>query len=141
MISTDARRDAIRELLREQEVTSQSHLIDLLRGRGIDASQPILSRDLRALEVAKEAGVYRLAERVTKLDHLAMLLRGARPAGQNLVVVHCEPGAASAIARALEAEELPGLLGTVAGDDTVFVAVDGKRHAGSILGRIRSLVD
>ena len=124
MPSTDKRRRTILELIQEQPVRSQVELLVLLESRGIPATQPQLSRDLRALEVVKRDGVYRSSERVTPLDHLSSLLRDARAAGPHLVCVFTEPGAASAIARALEASEQEGLVGTVAGDDTIFCAFD-----------------
>ncbi len=139
-VTTEARRRAIREILEAEEVQSQAELLERLAERGFQATQPLLSRDLRALSVAKRGGVYRLTERVTRLEFLAPLLRSARPAGPNLVVIACEPGAASAVARALEAEGLPGLVGTVAGDDTIFAAVlnraDGEELKAHVLGLV-----
>lgn len=141
MPATEQRRKAIRGLIEEQEVESQARLLELLAARGIAATQPQLSRDLRALGVVKRAGRYHLAERVTHLASLAMLLRDARPAGPHLVVLSCEPGAASAVARGLEAEEPGGLVGTVAGDDTVFVAVESEEANGAVRALVQSLLE
>jgi len=141
MGTTAERRQAIRALLEEFEISSQSQLLEILEARGIATTQPALSRDLRALSVAKEGGVYRLGERVTKLDELSMLLRGARTAGDHLVVVRCEPGAASAIARAIEADQLDGVVGTVAGDDTVFLAVERKRAGAKLVEHLEGLME
>lgn len=129
----------IEDILEKQDVRSQSQLSEILAERGIETTQPMLSRDLRSLKVAKRDGCYQLysPERVTPLENLASLLRNAQLAGANLAVVQCEPGAASAVARALEAEDIRGVLGTVAGDDSIFVAVESK-VAG---GRIVDLVD
>lgn len=134
---TDLRRGAIRDLLQQQSVYSQVELLELLAGRGFPCSQPVLSRDLRALGVAKVAGAYQLVEeeRVTPLTALKSLLRATEPV-EHFVLVHCEPGAASAVARALEAEGLPGVAGTIAGDDTVLVAV----HTGADASRVRRRV-
>ncbi len=134
------RRLAIEEILTSKDVHSQSHLAELLADQGIETTQPMLSRDLRSLRVAKRDGIYQLysPERVTPLDKLAALLRNAVVAGANLVVVQCEPGAASAVARALEAEDLRGILGTVAGDDSIFVAVESKVAGGRIVDMIES---
>ena len=128
MPSTVARRQTIRHLLETTEISSQAQLIDLLAELGHKTTQPVLSRDLRSLNVAKRGGTYQLlpTERVTPLSRLQTLLRHARTAGENLVVIFCEPGAASAIARALEAEPPEGLVGTVAGDDTLFCAVESS---------------
>ena len=59
---------------------------------------------------------------------------------EHLVLVHCEPGAASAVARALEAEELPGLCGTIAGDDTVLVAVRSRADGDRVRRRVEDLL-
>jgi len=136
-VATD-RRAAIEALLRERAVHSQAELLELLLERGFDCSQPALSRDLRALGVAKVAGAYQLVEgeKVTPLTTLRSLLRAAHPV-EHLVLLRCEPGAASAVARALEAEELPGVAGTIAGDDTVLVAV----HSGADSARVRRRVE
>ena len=138
---TADRRAAIRELLQERAVHSQGELMALLEERGFGCSQPALSRDLRALGVAKVAGGYQLVEeeRVTPLTTLRSLLRGTEPV-EHLVLVHCEPGAASAVARALEGEEGLHMVGTVAGDDTVFVAVDSKKAGTEIRRRVQSLL-
>jgi transcriptional regulator of arginine metabolism len=135
------RRTAIRDLLRERTVHSQSELMALLEERGLACSQPALSRDLRALGVAKVGGSYQLVEeeRVTPLTALKSLLRGSEPV-EHLVLVHCEPGAASAVARALEAEELPGLAGTIAGDDTVIVAVRSRSDGAHVRRRVAELL-
>lgn len=136
-----ARRTLLATLLRESGAASQAELGAALRRRGVRASQPVLSRDLRALGAVKKDGAYRLAgeERVTPLDSLRPLLRSVREAG-NLVVILAEPGAASAIARALEAEQIEGVAGTLAGDDTVFVAVAHRRGARAVRERVAALL-
>lgn len=138
---TDLRRAAIRDLLQQQAVYSQGELLELLTGQGFPCSQPVLSRDLRALGVAKVGGAYQLVEeeRVTPLTTLKSLLRATEPV-EHLVLVHCEPGAASAVARALEAEELPGVAGTIAGDDTVLVAVHTSADATRVRRRVQELL-
>lgn len=142
MQSTDDRRRAIREILSQERVASQAELIEHLARVGYQTTQPVLSRDLRALKVAKRSGIYQLLEqeKITPLDALRSLLRGCVMAGDNLVVVRCEPGAASAIARALEADNLSGVIGAVAGDDTVFVAVAEPSQGRIICERVDSLL-
>lgn len=139
---SENRRDAIREILLAEKVADQKDLLRQLAGRGIRVTQPVVSRDLRALKAAKREGAYTLPEeeRVTPLTSLRSLLRGAKPAGSHLVVVRCEPGAASAVARALEAEALPGLVGTVAGDDTIFAAVSSETAGRKIRRRVLELL-
>lgn len=132
------RRQALATLVREGSFTKQVELSRALAELTGDAvSQPVLSRDLAHLGIAKVRGSYRFLdeERVTPLAKLASLLRGhARVDALRLVV--CEPGAASAVARALEAEELDGVLGSVAGDDTILVALDSEAAAQALEERL-----
>lgn len=136
------RRAAIREILLAGGAATQKELLRKLAQRGVRLTQPVASRDLRALGAVKQNGRYVLLEeaRVTPLEALRSLLRGAAVAGRNVVVVRCEPGAASAVARAMEAEELPGVVGTVAGDDTFFVAVRSAAAARGVRQRVAALL-
>jgi len=141
-VNGEQRRHLIREILRDEDVASQKELARCLARRGIQTTQPMLSRDLRALGVAKREGVYRWRDpdRVTPLESLRTLLRGVKTAGPNLVVIFCEPGAANAIARAFEAEAMLEVVGCIAGDDTVFVAVNSKSAAQRVRRHITSLI-
>lgn len=142
MSLTRSRRALLQEILNEERLSSQEELLQALASRGVHTTQPVLSRDLRALKAVKRDGVYQIveSERVTPLANLSSLLRGTCSAGPNMVIVRCEAGAASAIARALEAEGVTGVLGTVAGDDTVFVAVEdaaaGERVRQAVIGHL-----
>ncbi len=140
--SSEDRRALIRNLLADHKVGSQEELLVTLAQHGVRTTQPVLSRDLRMLAAVKRGGVYQILEdeRITPLENLAILLRGSIVAGPNLAVVQCEPGAASAIARALDAEELKGTLGTIAGDDTVFIAVRDLASGEALVARVRELL-
>ena len=139
---TTQRRAAIRALLLERSVHSQVELAQLLEERGYAVSQPVLSRDLRSLRVAKAGGVYRVLEsdKVTPLESLRSLLRAVSSPRQ-MLLVQCEPGAASAVARALEAEEISGVQGTLAGDDTVLVAIASEASLARVRRRIEDLIE
>jgi len=132
------RRRSIRRILGQRALSSQEELLQELADLGVHTTQPVLSRELRAMNVAKRGGVYCLDEEVTPLEKLRFLLRGTASAGPNLLVVRCEPGAASAIARALESEHLEGVLGTVAGDDTVFAATAGAEQSKALRMRVEA---
>ena len=130
--TTEARRQAIRRLIQGRKVATQEDLRALLASQGFDVTQGTLSRDLARLRarrapVAQGGTVYELPpESVTAaspglLEALDPLVRGVRDNGA-LVVVHTTPGAAQAVALALDQARLPEVLGTIAGDDTVFVA-------------------
>ena len=129
--TTEARREAIRRLIRGRRVATQEDLRTLLAGQGFDVTQGTLSRDLARLGARRASGpeggtVYELpSESVPTapraLAALNPLVLRIRDNGA-LVVVHTTPGAASAVALALDQARLPEVLGTLAGDDTVFVA-------------------
>ncbi len=142
MSTTKERRRGLIDLLGKGEASSQAELIDALAKLGHSTTQPVMSRDLHAVGAVKVGGKYSLAdgERCTPLETLSPLLRGASQAGPHMAVIHCEPGAASAIARALEGEKGLNFVGSVAGDDTVFVAVASKVNAGLVIDRILELV-
>lgn len=139
---TEERRAALRAILSEGDVRSQSELMDKLRAMGISASQPVVSRDLRKLKAAKRDGTYQVfdEERVTPLTMLKSLLRSESPV-QHFAVVHCEPGAANAVARALEAEDIDGVIGTIAGDDTVLVAAASPAASRRVRRRVSDLLE
>jgi transcriptional regulator of arginine metabolism len=129
------RRDEILRLIRDGAVHSQEELQHRLARRGIDVAQPTLSRDLKDLGLAKTAAGYIVpgAEagagdgelRAGREERLERALRewvvGVRAAG-NLVVVRTPPAAAHPVARALDEAVLEGVVGTIAGDDTIFLA-------------------
>ncbi len=130
--TTEARREAIRRLIRGGKVATQEDLRALLADQGFEVTQGTLSRDLARLGARRAPGlergtVYELppdgstAPAPGLLEALDPLVRGVRDNGA-LVVVHTTPGAAPAVALALDQARLPEVLGTIAGDDTVFVA-------------------
>jgi transcriptional regulator of arginine metabolism len=129
--TTAARREAIRRLIRGRRVATQEDLRTLLAGQGFEVTQGTLSRDLARLGARRAPGVeggtvYELpvegtAAQPEVLEALNPLVRGIRDNG-TLVVVHTTPGAAQAVALALDQARVPEVLGTIAGDDTVFVA-------------------
>jgi transcriptional regulator of arginine metabolism len=129
---TGARREAIRRLIHGRRVSTQEDLRALLADRGFEVTQGTLSRDLARLGARRAPGpeggtVYELPEDAPTapsgplLEALQRLVLQVRDNGA-LVVVHTTPGAASAVALAFDQARLPEVLGTIAGDDTVFVA-------------------
>ncbi len=102
-------------LLKTQPFESHEALLEALEQRGVENTQATLSRDLNRLGVKKAHGVYQLPG-----THAAIRIV---PAGPNLLVIKTLPGRASAIAAEIDALDLDGLVGTVAGDDTVLIAI------------------
>lgn len=132
---TKARRQhLLGRLLAEHAVTSQDQLVELLAAEGVVATQATVSRDLEEVGAVKvrvpgtERLVYAIAElprdQLVPEDHLRRVLGewvvDVRSSG-NLAVVRTPPGSAHVVASALDRSGLDGVLGTVAGDDTVLV--------------------
>jgi len=138
------RRDEIARLVRGGPVASQEALQQALRRRGISVAQPTLSRDLRSLGlvktpvgyVAPAAAVAAGSPRGEPLDRvLRDSVLSVRPAG-SLLVLRTPAAGAQPVARALDEAELPDVAGTIAGDDTVFVATPGPAAAGRLARRL-----
>jgi len=143
---TDIREDrhkALLALLRRGVVRRQEELVERLGERGFEVTQSSVSRDLRDLGVAKVKGRYLAppapAADDEALDELAHHVRAARPAGPNLTVVFTPPGAAQTVGLALDHAGWPEVVGTVAGDDTIFVATAGAREQSRLLHRLNAL--
>jgi len=134
------RRSAIRELLGQRPAATQASLVNALRGRGFVATQSSVSRDLREIGAIKTAQGYELpANRESGDDHVtsvADLLRMTTPAGPHLLVLHTAVGAAQRVGLALDRCGWPGIAGTIAGDDTVFIATDSAATQKNLITRI-----
>lgn len=142
-----SRHKAILELLDETAVTSQDELQRLLRKRGFDVGQATLSRDIRELGLAKTSGGYsipgREAAAESELPSVSRLVREfvtSVRAAQNLLVTKTSVGSAQPVAAALDGENWPEALGTIAGDDTILIVCEDKRSAGRLAGRIQEML-
>lgn len=140
----ETRQELILSLLQSERVTSQGELVELLRDRGITATQSSVSRDLRALGVAWMGGRYALpteaAERDPQVAEIAPFLRGVRPAGPNLTVIFTLAGTAQAVGLAIDDAGWPEIVGTISGDDTVFVATASARDQKRFIRRLESFL-
>jgi transcriptional regulator of arginine metabolism len=134
------RQAAILRLVGEQHLSTQAELAGALRAEGIDAVQATVSRDVARLGLVKVRNgdgrlIYALpgAADLRRLEQLATALRswaGAMIPTGNLLVIHTPRGFAAALADAIDEAGLPEVAGTVAGDNTVMVAVrDGSSTA------------
>ena len=141
-MSTEARRRAVRNILSEQAVSSQADLARLLAERGFQVTQATVSRDLWAVGAVKARtadGSFRYCwEPGNARDALAMTLStyvaSVRSSG-NLVVIKTPPGAAHVVAAAVDDAGIEGILGTVAGDDTMLV-VAGEETGGRAVAQL-----
>jgi len=137
-VSKQQRQHRITQLLEDQIVSSQTQLVELLGTEGISATQATVSRDLEelgAITVRIPGGDKALAlpelpaQQIAPVDHLRRVLGEwaveVAPAGP-LVVIRTPPGCAHVVASAMDRTGLDGVVGTVAGDDTIMIAVDDE---------------
>jgi transcriptional regulator of arginine metabolism len=127
VIRAEERREAVARILRSRSVGTQQELLEALRRAGFRATQATLSRDLARLgarRASRPGGSFYELPEAGPADELAALrgLVSAVTANGSLVVIRTHPGSAPAIARAIDLARVPEVLGTIAGDDTVFVA-------------------
>src|SRR5215216_541375 len=131
MTKKQARQAAILDLIAEHVVGSQEELRQLLLARGMDVTQATLSRDLRDLHLARVSEVsgvrYVLPEALAADDDkpllatlLPQLFSEVDGVGE-LIVLHTVASGAQPIAEAIDQEEFPEVLGTIAGDDTILI--------------------
>jgi len=135
----------ILELISTRAVRTQEELAEMLAADGWDVTQSAVSRDIAALGLVKAEGAYRrpppglravadpdeqrIAEGVLSWD----------TAGETLVVVHTAPGEANRVAVAMDRLAWPEVVGTIAGDDTIFIAVRDTKAQRGVLRAIRRL--
>lgn len=127
----NGRQDAIRDVVRNKDVRTQRVLVDELRAMGFDCTQATVSRDIADMGLRKlPEGIYVLAEDLHLQRMVSELVTGVLRT-DNLVMIKAQPGTASGIAAAVDAAELPDVLGSLAGNDTILViaqtAEDGER--------------
>lgn len=127
----NGRQDAIRDIVRNKDVRTQRVLVDELRAMGFDCSQATVSRDIADMGLRKlPEGIYVLAEDLHLQRMVSELVTGVLRT-DNLVMIKAQPGTASGIAAAVDAAELPDVLGSLAGNDAILViaqtAEDGER--------------
>jgi transcriptional regulator of arginine metabolism len=140
------RQQALLRLVSRERLATQADLVRALRRAGHDATQATVSRDIVELGLVKVArdgthayapptvaGAGNGAERLRRFCE-DYPVEGALAA--NLVVLRSLPGTANALAAALDASRLDEAVGTLAGDDTVFVAASDERRARVLLGRL-----
>jgi transcriptional regulator of arginine metabolism len=137
------RHGQILNLIRSRSIFTQDELARALKETGVDATQVTLSRDMRELGLVKTADGYReLGSESAALQFATLaaeFLRDVRLA-QNQVVLKTAPGHASSVAVALDDEEWPEVVGTIAGDDTILVICPDPKVAEVVKTRLLGLL-
>jgi transcriptional regulator of arginine metabolism len=145
------RQQAILRVIASRPIRTQEDLATALRRAGFDATQATVSRDIEELGLVKVRGArgehhYEAAPRNTIVDAQQGPTRLRRfcedyavegVVSESLVVLRSTPGSANALAAAIDACSLPHVVGTLAGDDTVFVATEGSRWSRKVLDELK----
>lgn len=138
------RHGQIRKLIRSKKISTQEELSQELKALGIPATQVTLSRDIRELRLVKTPGGYQemLPEETGPRFALlaAEFLLDVRLT-QNLIVLKTAPGHANSVAVALDQEEWPEIVGTIAGDDTILVIAPDHPTAEAVQTRMLKLLE
>ncbi|HEX4377127.1 MAG TPA: hypothetical protein VHZ99_08250 [Steroidobacteraceae bacterium] len=138
------RRNAILRILRGAEVRRQSDLAQLLRRDGFEVTQSSVCRDLRDLGVHKASGRYQapsneIARANGDFGALAQFVRSIRVAGSSITVIKTSIGAAASVAVAVDKAEFDEVVGTISGDDTIFIATTDARAQRRLIDRLSTL--
>ena len=145
-----ARQGIILEIIASRDIETQNQLMEALSERGVKSTQATLSRDIKELRLVKElptSGRYRCAqpahdesaghnEKLRKIFKEGVV---SCDTAMNLIVLKTLPGLASAASSAMDGMEMSALVGTVAGDDTVFIAMKDVRSAEQFCEEIKKL--
>ncbi|NLV31060.1 MAG: hypothetical protein GXY47_07880 [Acidobacteria bacterium] len=145
MASKRVRHSKLLDIVRGNRIESQGELSLRLREEGVAVTQSTLSRDIRELGLVKIRGCYRVEGESSALPTGEALRRAVgqfvvhTAVSGNMLVIRTSPGNAHSVGVVLDAARWPEVLGTVAGDDTVFVLLGGSRHGRAVLERIRAM--
>jgi transcriptional regulator of arginine metabolism len=141
------RHNAIRTVLSAGPILSQDELRRKLVRRGFDVTQATLSRDIHDLQLYKGPRGYAMPNGAGIEDDLpsmdsvfadfALTVRQA----MNQLIVRTTTGGAQPVAASLDHEELPGVLGTIAGDDTILIICQDQKHASRLRHRLEGLIE
>ena len=146
------RQAKIMEIISTRNVETQEQLLESLEQAGFRSTQATISRDIKELRIVKELtsfGTYRYTTSTTEINgsfssRLNTIFRECITGfdyAQNIIVIRTLPGLANAAASAIDAMNMSVILGSIAGDDTVFVVMRDNNAAAAFCGEIKSLLN
>lgn len=145
------RQNVILNIIESYDVETQEELIDMLRGEGFNVTQATVSRDIRELKLTKvtaENGKYKYVlpgvKKALSASHVYSTISASVisvECAMNIVVIRTYPGMAPAVAAGLDSHSIDGVVGCIAGDDTIFVAVDSVENANNAKREIRKIIE
>ena len=133
------RHHVILDLINAEPIARQDELARRLTERGFSVTQASVSRDLEKLGVSKINGRYVRQSFGAHFGAYGPV--SYSEAGDNLIVLKCGAGLASAAAVRIDAAAIRGIVGTIAGDDTIFIAVEGERDQPDVIRALRKILE
>ncbi len=130
------RQELILELIASRPISRQDELAQLLSDAGVSVTQASISRDLDELGILKVDGRYAHVE-LPVAEASPFGVSAIVPAGNNMVIVRCSSGLASAAAVRIDGSGLSEVLGTIAGDDTIFIAVNNEHDQKQAIKKLK----
>lgn len=142
------RHELILNYIKNNNVSRQEEIIKMLLENGYNITQATISRDIKELKIIKEHFGkndirYAVSEKIDNDDNYKMIFKRSAisaDAAMNIIVVKCYSGTANAACIALDSMNLSGLVGTIAGDDTIFVACKDVEATTNIINTINTLL-
>lgn len=138
-MNKDKRQSILTEIIRTKRIASQAQLHQELMDHGIEAVQSSISRDFAELGIVKSKGTYRLPEVSSGKMSMGTILE-IDTAGDNLIVIKTPPGQSSMTALTIDKIKIPGVVGTIAGDDTLFVATKTQTEQKRVMKQIMKII-
>lgn len=145
-----SRHDKIIEIIARNDVETQEQLASLLKEAGYDVTQATVSRDIRQMKLSKQVTedgkqkyVYSTADSEAMQDKYVSVLKAgyvSMEVAQNLLVIKTVSGMAMALATAIDALDIPEVIGCIAGDDTIFVAIRSYEEALAVRDRFSEML-
>ena len=135
----EQRQQAILKLISQKNVATQEDLTELLTKAKFNVTQSSVSRDLDELGIVKVNGFYALPQ--VSEDDQSFGLHSLEMAGEILVIAKCESGLASAVAVKIDRVKISEIVGTIAGDDIVFIAVKDKKSQKTVMKKVREVFE
>ncbi len=142
------RHELILNYIKNNNISRQEEIIKMLLENGYNVTQATISRDIKELKIIKEHFGkndirYAVSEKIDNDDNYKMIFKRSAisaDAAMNIIVVKCYSGTANAACIALDSMNLSGLVGTIAGDDTIFVACKDVEATTNIINTINTLL-
>jgi len=126
MLGRNPRHESLLRLISNGAFSAQEDVVSRMVESGFDVTQSSVSRDFKQLGIAKVNGFYRVVDGGRDRIRLSHFIQSISTAGPNMLVVKTESGGASPVAEAVDHALLSGIVGTVAGDNTIFIATENS---------------